>query len=538
MAPQDSTYESISGDNTSRSSTRGREQLTTSKGFLRFVFSLLGLGLLVPWNAFISAKPYFESRTCSKNAVQGNIEVLISSVFNSSSVLSLFLMITYQTVQDRYFQEQQQTSTTTEVPTTLDGPLITNLSKEEASYNHTWYMVCLPLLIYLVVFGSLAILVFFPVIPASVFYIFMIASLAICGIMVAVATAGVVGTANRFPHNEAIAHFFSGQAMGGVAVSGAQFLAAVFGDPSDFWTNQCGALGQLIDVTESNINITTTCVPYTKVDWPTFVYFFLGSLVLGTCIIGYNEIDKYQRRKLLNDYEPIQDISEGLVVESPSDISDFPFNQSPFPITDTINDIEIETELFTSLAGPTTLVWNKVKGPAACIFLVFLVTLAIFPAWTSSLKSIHQCESQHPLARLSNDLYIPTTFVIFNLGDLTGRLLAERAALHTITGLSTKLVVFALFRGGFFGLFLLCAANKSVIPAIPSDLFSLSVQFLFAVSSGALISTAFIHASNLVPNTAKMQARSSEILSFALSLGLLCGSLLSFFYTNLASGSW
>ena len=537
MAPQGSTSESITGDNSNRSTLR-RELQTSSKGFVSFVFSLLGLGLLVPWNAFISAKPYFESRICSKLAVQGNIEVLISLVFTSSSVLSLFLMITYQTVKDRFLLKQQQTSTTTGAPTTIDGPLLTNPSNEEASYNHNWYMVCLPLFIYFTVFGALALLVFFPAIPALVFYIFMIASLAICGIMVAVASAGVVSTANRFPPNEGIAHFFSGQAIGGVAVSGAQFLAAVFADHSVYWESQCEAMGQLIDVSESNSHGATTCVPYTKVDWPTFVYFFLGSLVLGSCIIGYNEIDKYLRKKVHNNYESVQDISEDVEEESPCGTSDFPFNQSPFPTTNASNDNEIEAENNVSLAGPTTLVWNEVKGPATCIFLVFLVTLAVFPAWTSTLKSTHQCESQHPLARLSNDLYIPATFVIFNLGDLTGRLLAERMALHTIIGLSTKLVIFASFRGVFFGLFLLCAANKSAIPSIPSDFFSLSVQFLFAMSNGGLISAAFMHASNLVPNTAEMQARSSEILSFALSFGLLCGSLLSFFYTNLASGDW
>ena len=132
MAQQGSTSESITGDNSNRSTLR-RELQTSSKGFVSFVFSLLGLGLLVPWNAFISAKPYFESRICSKLAVQGNIEVLISLVFTSSSVLSLFLMITYQTVKDRFLLKQQQTSTTTDRKSTRLNSSHRNTSRMPSS---------------------------------------------------------------------------------------------------------------------------------------------------------------------------------------------------------------------------------------------------------------------------------------------------------------------------------------------------------------------------------------------------------------------
>jgi solute carrier family 29 (equilibrative nucleoside transporter), member 1/2/3 len=514
--------------------SQAHQQLPRSERFISSVFSLLGLGLLVPWNAFISAKPYFEARICSDTAVSGNIEVLISPVFTSSSVLSLFLMISYQSLRDRFFTEKARSAieTSTNPQTEInnqqssDDPLITRSSNRNSA--HTWYMVCVPLFIYFGVFLLLATLVFFPSIRASTFYIFMIGSLAICGIMVAVASAGVVAAANRFPPKVAIAHFFSGQAIGGVAVSGAKLAAAVFEDPLIYWDHECGNdLDSVIDA--------TTCVPYKAVDWGSFVYFFLGSLVLAACIIGYNEIDKCQRKMNRSDYEPLQDVPEDVEVDSPRLTIDFPGNRADAKAK---SDDESDGENSSSLAGPTAMVWKEVKGPATCIFFAFAVTLAIFPAWTSTLKSAHQCESNGPLSRLSNDLYTPATFVIFNLGDLTGRLLAERVPLDSIVGLSTKLVVFAISRGLFFGLFLFCTASKMAFHAVPSDIFSLLVQFTFALSNGYLVSIAFMHASNLISNTGAMQERSSEILNFSLSFGLLCGSLLSFCYTNFAAGGW
>ena len=175
----------------------------------------------------------------------------------------------------------------------------------------------------------------------------------------------------------------------------------------------------------------------------------------------------------------------------------------------------------------------------------------------SELRSTHQCENHH--WRLSNDLYTPFTFLVFNVGDLTGRLLSSKIPLPTSThssssssrkNMSTKLVVGALFRGIFFLLFLLCVTSSdggndsdntqthpqhSLLFKIHSDFYSFVVQFLFALTNGLLISYSFMYASNQVQHTTDMQERSSEMLTFAIGFGLLSGSLLSFPFTNLAS---
>ena len=178
----------------------------------------------------------------------------------------------------------------------------------------------------------------------------------------------------------------------------------------------------------------------------------------------------------------------------------------------------------------TEQVWSIVRKPAACIFLVFFVTLGLFPGWVSELRSVHQCQSHF---RLHNDLYTPAAFVLFNSGDLVGRLISAKLPLSRISNLSNKLVIGALIRFVFFPLFYLCVGgNKSSSEeggstAIESDLYSLTVQTVFCITNGVLLTTAFAHAPSLLSNVTHVQERSSEILNFAVYFGLLIGSLVS-----------
>jgi hypothetical protein len=74
--------------------------------------------------------------------------------------------------------------------------------------------------------------------------------------------------------------------------------------------------------------------------------------------------------------------------------------------------------------------------------------------------------------------------------------------------------------------------------AIPSDVFSLVVQFLFAVTNGMMTSVCFRLAPGLIPATTEMQQISSAILNFSLCFGLLCGSFWSFPLHWIFTGHW
>lgn len=339
-----------------------------------------------------------------------------------------------------------------------------------------------------------------------------------------------------------------GQSVGGVAVSFVNFIAACWENPTDFITAHCGdtlkASTIALDVRRILISEqkSSSCFPYRKVDWSVFLYFFLGSLLLVACLIGYSFIDRFgdsvERR---DDYETVRSIDGSMPDSSPRiglELHGAKSRNNEVQVSDglrvtAVADRQDEASseadaLFNDHdpANETAAVWRHVRGPATCIFLTFLVTLSLFPGWISDLRSVRQCKTKF---RLANDLYIPFVFLLFNIGDLTGRLLLARVPLEQIRNLPTKLVAASSIRLLFFPVLFLCNGGSRLNRTyIHSDIYSLTVQFAFAVSNGFLLSASFVHAPSLIPNTSHTQERMSEILSFAVAFGLLCGSLLSF----------
>jgi len=58
------------------------------------LFTVLGIGCLLPWNAFLSATSYFHHRLCTSTnpVIQNQFEAIFSLVFNFSASLSLLVM--------------------------------------------------------------------------------------------------------------------------------------------------------------------------------------------------------------------------------------------------------------------------------------------------------------------------------------------------------------------------------------------------------------------------------------------------------------
>ena len=104
--------------------------------------------------------------------------------------------------------------------------------------------------------------------------------------------------------------------------------------------------------------------------------------------------------------------------------------------------------------------------------------------------------------------------------------------------MSSKLVAAALCRAVFYPLLLLCVSDNPERRAfeVESDLYSLSTNFAFAFTNGILISSSFMHGPQLIAHTTGTQERASELLTFAVYIGLLSGSMLSFPVSQLAAG--
>jgi hypothetical protein len=171
-------------------------------------------------------------------------------------------------------------------------------------------------------------------------------------------------------------------------------------------------------------------------------------------------------------------------------------------------------------------VLRVIHSPVACIYITFLISITMFPVWTSFLVSIQQCSTTE---RWANDLYTPLTFVLYNVGDFAGRVLAANAMVYN--WVSTRLLVLSLGRVLLVLLLFTCPTAKDY-PwlQIRSDAFSFLIQLSFGCSHGLLLATSFVYAPTLLPknkNDSSVKIM-SEILMFALAFGLLSGSVGSF----------
>lgn len=510
---------------------------------LKGVFCLLGIGVLVPWNAFISAKDYFQARFC-----MDHMESTFAVLFTLSSVVSMGVILAAQW----WCEHRRHLRLPTE-----DSRYQESVSGE-GNASQFWF-VQLPLTTYVGVFMAQAVMVTSVSLKGVAGWTLF--SLIISGVANVVASAGIVAVAGSFARADwAMNPFLQGQSLGGVAVSLANFAAAISKNPEDYWKNNCSNDVDGAMVSSQDLRVlyeAQTCDNYHSIDWGIFLYFLLAALVIVMCLIGHSLIETLRLEientsSIITDFEREsqrtgvellrnteddeeetlhrrrhpQEISSGEERQEMSSHATYGAADGLLRVDDTENN---ESEPVNA----TQVLW-LVRGPTTCIFTTFLVTLALFPGWTSELTSVRQCNSHF---RLANDLYSPFTFVIFNSGDLLGRLVAGQC----LDFLRNRLVAASFLRVAFIPLLLSCNSVYSDRFHIPSDLYSFLVQMAFAVSNGLLLTASFAQAPTLITTSngieSQMNQRMSEILSFAVALGLLGGSLLSFPVSNLlASG--
>jgi Nucleoside transporter len=217
-----------------------------------------------------------------------------------------------------------------------------------------------------------------------------------------------------------------GMSLGGVAVSLASLVSAAYGDPWPFWSAHCAV--------NRERQLGKQCGAYQKVDESVFLYFFLGSATLGLCMVGFSYIVRLRHREDHGGYDSIAEEPVGpngtprigLELLGAPEARRDELQQSVVARIE--SDDEPLSPPLVHATGETVEVWNLVQAPAISIFLVFVVTLSLFPAWTSQIQSAQQCQTT---SRWRNDLFTPLSFVVFNVGDLAGRLLSSRIPLST-----------------------------------------------------------------------------------------------------------
>lgn len=166
--------------------------------------------------------------------------------------------------------------------------------------------------------------------------------------------------------------------------------------------------------------------------------------------------------------------------------------------------------------------FKKLHWLASGVFVCFAVTM-VFPVFTQEIFSVRP---PPPPSRLfAPPVFIPLAFLVWNLGDLLGRLstLYSRINLHYYPW---SLFVLSMARLVFIPLYFLCNI-KGRGAVIESDVFYLLiVQLLFGLTNGYLGSNCMMGASEWVAPEEREAA--GGFMGLMLVAGLTVGSLLSF----------
>jgi len=170
---------------------------------------------------------------------------------------------------------------------------------------------------------------------------------------------------------------------------------------------------------------------------------------------------------------------------------------------------------------PFFVLQHKLGYLAFTVFFTFTVTM-IFPVFTQAIVSVRPIEDQSRF--FQPDVFIPLSFVIWNIGDLVGRVLCAYPYFRVSR---PKLLAFlSVCRLIFIPLYLICNI-KDQGSLFNSDAMYWLIQIAFGMSNGWLGSNSLMTAPVIVEDSEKEAA--GGFMTVWLVGGLTSGSILSFF---------
>ena len=297
-------------------------------------------------------------------------------------------------------------------------------------------------------------------------------SIAFASIGSATLQGGFFSLTAKFPQRYTQA-FMAGQGLAGVLVSSSNFIL-IFAHPA----TSKDVLG---------LNFTPQfVVGDSMIDICAFSYFLFGFLVLLASVLAYEAFKRLEIVKYYLSRDEKQEQRQKLLDED-----------------------------CTIALGPIQVL-RQVKWYAGAVFCVFFFTLAVFPS------TISRIQSQNPSSgRLFRDLFVPFLFLLFNLGDLSGRCAAGQWNWHR----PRLLMLLALSRWIFIVLFLKCNGPSSH-EWFKHDTFPILFVIVCSFTNGYFSSLAMMQSPRALASMD--QPVGAYVMLFMLSLGLTCGSSVSF----------
>lgn len=186
--------------------------------------------------------------------------------------------------------------------------------------------------------------------------------------------------------------------------------------------------------------------------------------------------------------------------------------------------INREVSFSTSSSVPYTRIIKRIWHYGVSIFLVFFISLAVYPAVTVLVESEYKGKGH-----AWNDIYfVPVvTYLIFSTGDYAGRVLS--GILQWPKGKPWLVVFMSVARGIFIPVLMFCNAQpRHHLPVyIHSDIYYILITIVFAVTNGYLCNLTFILAPTVVDSEEKEVA--SAMMGAFLGIGLASGAALSLY---------
>jgi len=159
---------------------------------------------------------------------------------------------------------------------------------------------------------------------------------------------------------------------------------------------------------------------------------------------------------------------------------------------------------------------------AAAVFLTFAVTM-VFPVFTQEIVSTVPTDKASPLFQPS--AFIPLAFLVWNSGDLIGRLVTAVPGL-SLTHRPKTVFLLSVLRIIWIPLYMLCNVRGEGATVGNDAFYLIVVQLLFGISNGYLGSTCMMGAGEWVKPGEREAA--GGFMGLCLVFGLAAGSLLSF----------
>ncbi|CAE6451612.1 unnamed protein product [Rhizoctonia solani] len=441
---------------------------------VRLSFGIFGLSSLMPWNAMITAMPYFLAR-------------LSGSPYASS--FASWLSVTWTLM--AFISLACATWTAQEIIPAV--------------------RIVLPLIANTLLVTFLAITPRLSFSPGA-FFAFVLANGALQAASGAWFQTSIVALASVFGPG-AIASYMTGGALVAVGVSLLKLATAhaslVPEYPGSYVPDFILRTYQANALSDTN-TITST-----------IVYFSVATTFIGSGIAAY----AYLYPKIPHDVrkEPPQ------LEDADSDIGSIP----------TEVDYLLGRVSSTPIPMSTASIWIVARKNAyynIAVFYVFVVTLAAFPAITTSISPVNSPGESIIFEPL---IFSALHFLNFNVADLIGRALTTFKPISPAS--NTKLLLYSLARTAFIPLLLLCnIQHKSKFgslvdnpsePFFNSDIAYMLILFAFGVTNGHVSTLVLMAAPSKVMNPGLELYESktaARIAQFCLVGGLVVGSAMSF----------